>query len=80
MAKNLETVMLWDDACLYFHFEILPGIQELYEQDGVPDYVARCEEWNNWTDQLCVDGQISDWQYENWSQPRDCCKEQNESR
>ena len=41
-------------------------IQEQYEQDGIPDIPARCESWNNWTDSLCKDEQISDWQYENW--------------
>jgi hypothetical protein len=30
------------------------------------------EAWNNWTDGLCKDGEISDWQYENWSQPDSC--------
>lgn len=33
------------------------------------DYVAKREAWNNWTDGLCKDGQITSWQYENWDQP-----------
>ena len=33
------------------------------------DYVAKREAWNNWTDGLCKDRQITSWQYENWTQP-----------
>ncbi len=33
------------------------------------DYVAKREAWNNWTDALCKDGQITSWQYDNWTQP-----------
>ncbi len=67
MASQLDTVILFADACETFTTEILPMIQEQYEQDGIPDYPARCEAWNNWTDALCTDEQISDWQYSNWS-------------
>jgi len=70
MSQNLRTVMLWKDACEYFTREILPEIQKEHELDGTgKDIPARCEAWNNWTDMLCKDGQISDWQYENWSHP-----------
>tara|TARA_B100000700_G_scaffold285527_1_gene339603 strand:+ start:125 stop:298 length:174 start_codon:yes stop_codon:yes gene_type:complete len=55
-----------------FEFEILPFVKEQYEQDGEIDWPARREAWNNWTDSLCQDGLISDWQYDNWSHPR-CC-------
>ena len=44
-------------------------IQEAHEQDGIPDYPARCEAWNDWTDMLCKDSQISEWQYMNWTHP-----------
>jgi len=44
----------------------------VYEADGVPDWPARREAWNNWTDSLCKDYEISDWQYANWSQPSVC--------
>jgi len=33
------------------------------------DYVAKREAWNNWTDGLCKDRQITPWQYDNWTQP-----------
>ena len=69
MATNLPTVMLFADACETFTTEILPMIQEAHEQDGIPDYPARCEAWCNWVDMLCKDGQISDWQDMNWSHP-----------
>ena len=69
MAANLDTVMTFAQACEYFTDTILPLIQEQFEQDGIPDIPARCEEWNNWTDALCKDGEISDWQYENWGHP-----------
>ena len=69
MASQLDTVILFADACDTFITEILPMIQEAHEQDGQPDWPARCEAWNNWTDALCKDGEISDWQYANWSHP-----------
>ena len=72
MASDLYNVMTHAQAVDYFNAEILPTIKEHYEQDGVPDLPARREEWNNWTDSLCKDEQISDWQYDNWTQPETC--------
>ena len=72
MADNLYSVMTHDQAVEYFNAEILPAIKEQFEQDGIADLPARREEWNNWTDSLCKDGQISDWQYMNWSHPPIC--------
>jgi hypothetical protein len=69
MASNIPTVILFADACETFTTEILPMIQEAYEQDGQPDWPARREAWNNWTDSLACDGQISDWQAHNWGHP-----------
>jgi hypothetical protein len=69
MAKNLPSVMTFAQACEIFTLEILPFVQREYEQDGIPDYPARRQEWCNWTDGLCKDGQISDWQYDNWGHP-----------
>ena len=71
--NNLDTVILWEDACRMFEENVLPYVQEQYEKDGIPDWPARREAWNDWTDMLCQDGEISDWQYENWSQPS-CCE------
>ena len=72
MARDLNTVMTRDEAIEIFDNCILPIVAEQYEQDGRPDEVARRETWNNWTDSLCKDREISDWQYENWSQPDSC--------
>ena len=69
---NLSTVMLWKDACVSFEENVLPYVREAYEADGIPDWPARREAWNNWTDGLCKDYEISNWQYANWSQPT-CC-------
>ena len=69
MAKTLPYVMTFEDACAYFEVHILPLVQERWERDGDPDYPARREAWNNWTDSLCKDQEISDWQYNNWSHP-----------
>jgi len=72
MAENLYRVMTWEQACAQFESEVFPAIQTMYEQDGQPDWPARRETWNNWTDSLCQDNQISDWQYANWSQSPLC--------
>tara|TARA_R100000808_G_C2143193_1_gene150976 strand:+ start:634 stop:855 length:222 start_codon:yes stop_codon:yes gene_type:complete len=65
--KNLYRVITWDQACIQFEEHVLPAIIDQYEQDGKPDWPARSEAWNDWTDSLCKNGQISDWQYANWS-------------
>jgi len=70
--KNLREVILWDEAVERFKEYVLPYVREVYEADGVPDWPARREAWNNWTDSLCKDYEISDWQYANWSQPSVC--------
>ena len=72
MPANLYRVMTWNQACEDFKNHVLPYTIKAYEQDGQPDWPARREAWNNWTDSLCKDGQISDWQYNNWSQSPLC--------
>jgi len=72
MASQLDFVILFDDAVQQFTDCILPMVQEQYEQDGIADYPARREAWNNWTDSLACDEQISDWQVHNWGHPP-CC-------
>ena len=69
MSERLDTVITFDEACDIFRNHILPMVIEQYEADGIKDGPARRETWNDWTDMLCKDGQISDWQYMNWSQP-----------
>ena len=72
MAANLDTVKLWSDAVNEFNTYVLPQVKLDFEQEGVADWPARREAWNNWTDFLCKNLEISDWQYENWSQPASC--------
>jgi len=69
MASQLDTVILFADACETFTTEILPMVQEQYEHDGIPDIPARSEAWSAWTDNLHRDEQISDWQVSNWDHP-----------
>ena len=80
--KDLHRVLLWEDAVRIFERDFLPGIRltEQRNNDGQPwvDSCMRREAWNNWPDSLCEDGRISDWQYENWSQPESCEKETKE--
>ena len=71
--RNLNTVMTHAQAVDYFENETMPELRAIEaRQDGNPDWPLRCETWNNWTDSLCKDGEISDWQYENWSHPPSC--------
>ena len=71
MASNLHTVKTRDEAIAEFENFILPVIKRQYESDGVPDYTARSTAWNDYTDGLREDAEISDWQYANWDHP-DC--------
>ena len=72
MASNLNDVVTWNEAVEQFNENVLPQVQEEFEQDGIKDIPARSEAWNNWTDFLCKDKLISDWQYENWGHPPTC--------
>jgi len=75
--RDLHTVILWEDAVKMFERDILPGIRQTERRNGCKgiDSCMRSEAWNNWTDSLCKNGEISDWQYENWSHPDSCEKE-----
>lgn len=57
-------------AIEHFRYYYMPDIKE--QEDGVPDYPLRSESWNNFTDSLCKDGQITVKQYEDWEPPRFC--------
>lgn len=77
MARDIDNPILWHEAEAMFIRDILPDliIQETKWQGGKWQHADEClrsEEWNNWTDSLCKSGQISDWQYENWSHPSVC--------
>ena len=72
MATNLNKVITYEKAVQIFIDHELPDIQNQYEQDGVPDTIARREHWFNWVDWMNKSGEISDWQSENWSVPEIC--------
>ena len=44
------------------------GIEQ--RQSGHKDKPLRDQAWNDYTDALCKDGKITDWQYNNWIHPR----------
>lgn len=78
MARDLHTVKTRDEAIEEFERYILPAIiaHETETQGGKWKWVDEClrsETWSNWTDAMCKNREISDWQYENWSHP-DCCE------
>jgi len=77
--KNLYKVILWEEAVKMFENDHLPHIRHVEKRNNNGrfwvDGPMRREGWNNFTDYLCKTGQISDWQYENWSQP-DCCEKE----
>ena len=73
MASDLYKVMTWEQAVAEFNDYYMPVVREQETRYNChPDLPLRRETWNNWTDALCKNEQISDWQYENWSQPDVC--------
>ena len=57
-SDNNDLNDAWED-------EILPNVQDEYEQDGQIDSVARKESFNNWTDGLFSKNKISQSLYDN---------------
>ena len=72
MAKNLRWVTTRDEAIEEFEQYSLLAVEQMYEQDGVPDIPARREAWHDFVNWLHCNNQISDWQAANWNMP-DCC-------
>ena len=73
--RDLATVTTREQAIATFMECYAPVIVQEEQKNGYSKYAdlpMRRESWNNYTDALCKDGQISDWQYENWSQPDFC--------
>ena len=54
------------DALKTFRQDVLPEVVRRY---GRGDWTALREAWNDWTDALCKDGEITSKQYETWSNP-----------
>lgn len=69
-----DTMSEFDPAILHKQFDadLLPTVQEVFEKDGKPDFPARREEFNIWTDQLCKNGVISDGVYNDIDHPASC--------
>jgi len=70
--SSLPTVITRDEAIEMWRNYEFQFVRHQYERDGVPDYPARSESFGNFTDMLCKNGDISDWQYNNWSHPEEC--------
>jgi len=54
------------EAVALFRAEVLPEVVKRYSKDDKP---AICEAWNDWTDGLCKDKQITARQYDTWTHP-----------
>lgn len=61
--------MTRSQALKRFKREVAPGVIARY---GKSDKPACREAWNNWTDTLHKDGEITSHQYETWSGPKSC--------
>lgn len=63
--------MTHEEAIELWRSDVLPGVRAEFEADGVPDYPARRESWNNWVWDMYESGSISDTSYENWEHPEE---------
>jgi len=70
--KRRRVKMTKKEALAEWRAHYLPDVREVYEQDGVPDYPARCESWGEFTDALCKRGTITLKQYDTWTAPSEC--------
>lgn len=61
--------MTKEEAVEQYRSEILPAVKAEFEKDGVPDYPARAEAWNNFTDGLHKSRVITRSQYDTWTHP-----------
>lgn len=64
--EEYENYMRQEDIIASFEENILPGVVERYGKD---DEIAIRTAFNDYTDALCKDGQISEWQYSNGDNP-----------
>ena len=67
-------IMSREKAIQVFIDHELPDIEIAYEQDGIPDYIARREHWHNWLDWMCRSNEINYDQAKDWDIP-DCCEQ-----
>ena len=57
------------EALRAFRETVLPFVRADFEKGGCVDTPARCEAWNDYTDGLRADGQITERQYSSWGNP-----------
>ena len=60
------------EAVAEFKREGLQAVAVMYEIDGNPDWPARREAWNSYTDALCKAGVITEHQCDTWTHPAIC--------
>lgn len=58
--------MTKQEALEFFHKEVMP---EVIKKFGEKDITAKREAWNDFTDSLCKNKEITWTQYENWTNP-----------
>ena len=63
--------MTKQQALRRFRREVAPGVVSRY---GTGDKPACRQAWNNWTDRLHRDGEITTRQYETWEGPKACTR------
>lgn len=59
-------MMTKEDVVRDFNAHVRPRIIERF---GKNDKAALRTAWNDYTDMLCKDGKITEYQYENWTNP-----------
>ena len=59
-------VLLWHEAVEFWRTDIKPRVRERYRSTDLP---ALRTSWNDYVDSLHKDGDISSWQFCNWSSP-----------
>ena len=72
--KNLNTVLKRDEAIKDFEATYMPIILAREKVNGKRDMPRRRQLWNDFCDSLNKNGLISDWQADNWTQPKHICE------
>jgi hypothetical protein len=69
IGNGVDETVTKTQALKRFQREVAPSVVARY---GKSDKPACREAWNNWTDSLHKDGEITSRQYETWSGPKSC--------
>jgi len=62
-------MMTYEQVELAYLNEVFPAVTRRYEADGVPDYPARREAWNDHVDALQKAGEVTAEQANTWLSP-----------